>query len=209
MTTETETRTTHVAGELLVPDFDTLPGEAFGDERAYWMGVTSDCPIAQINIVGLNFPRRNEIFVADPARPGGPKLRVPAIGGLHRKVTQEHIIALREVLPRTVIRFAAALPTQPNEPGTGVNTGDSFKRAVKADLVIIPTAAQIVLAKENGTATPRYTRQAGDEPAAQYMFFKLCLDQDQPRRELSVPETIFDGGIFWPGDIDEINTLLS
>jgi len=209
MTTEVEIQTTHVDGNLLVPNFDDLPGVTLGTEHAYWMGVTPDCPISQINIVGLNFPKRNEIFVADPVNPGGQKIRVPSIGGLHRAVTQDHIIALREVLPRLVIRFATETPGQQEEPGTGVNTGHVFKRQRKAELVIIPTSAQIVKAKENGTQVPRYSRHAGDRAAAEFMFFKLCLDQAVPRRELTCPETIFQGGIFWPEDINEINALLS
>ena len=215
MTTALENRTTHVGGELLVPKFDELPGVTGGDEHAYWMGVTPDCPIAQINIAGLNFPKRNEIFMVDPINPGGQKIRVPAIGGLHKKVTQDHILALREVLPRLVIRFAAAQPEQKEEPGTGQNTGHVFKRGVKAELVIIPTPAQIVKAKKEVEKTgkniriPRYSRDVGDRPAADFMFFKLCLNQEDPRRELTVPETIRVGGIFWPGDIDEINALLS
>ena len=108
-----------------------------------------------------------------------------------------------------VIRFSAAIQGQQEERGTGENTGDPHLRGRKAVLVIIPTAAQIVLAKAEKTRVPRFVRTPGDEPAAKYMFFKLCLDQKKPRREMSEPETIFDGGIFWPGDIDELNELLS
>jgi len=209
MNTATAPHTTQVDGHLLVPNFDDLPGVCLGDEHAYWMGVTPDCPLAQINVVGLNFAKRNEIFVVDPLNPGGQKIRVPAIGGLHRKVTADHILALREMLPRLVIRFAHAEAEQKEEPGTGVNTGHQFKRGVKAKLVKIPTPAQIVIAQENGQRIPRYSREAGDRPAAEFMFFKLCLDQEAPRRELTVPESVAQGGIFWPGDIDEINALLS
>lgn len=207
--TATAPRTTLVDGHLLVPNFDELPGVCLGDEHAYWMGLTPECPIGQIDIVGLNFPKRNEIFVVDPLKPGGQKIRVPAIGGLHQKITQDHILGLREALPRLVIRFANAESEQQEERGTGKNTGDAFKRGVRAKLVKIPTPAQVADAIKNGTRIPRYVREAGDKPAADFMFFKLCLNQETPRRELTPPETIAKGGIFWPGDIDEINALLS
>jgi hypothetical protein len=168
-----------------------------------------ECPIGQINVAGLNFPKRNEIFMADPLNPGGQKIRVPSIGGLHKTITQDHILALREILPRLIIRFSGVETAQQEEVGTGTNIGHKFKRGVKAKLVKIPTPAQIVSARENGTKVPRYVREHGDRPAAEYMFFKLCLDQNAPRRELTPPETIATGGIFWPGDIDEINALLS
>ncbi len=196
-------------GEQLSAPLDSYPGVAVIHENAYWMGVVPSCPVNQINVAGLNFSKLNEIFVDDPARTGN-KLRVPVIGELHRGVTLDHIHALAAALPRLVLRFPKGKGSRDvaEEPGAGENIGDVHVRTRKGFLIRVPTEEMIAAAKEGGVHRPRYVRKPGDEPAADYMYFKLCDNQEEPHRGVVVPPSISVAGLEWPALLDDDGTDL-
>lgn len=187
------------ASEFL-PDFNAHQGFAVAQDYAYYLGVLGSCPVAQINCAGLNFPMRNDVFRDDPARPG-KKMRVGVVGGQNNKVNADHIAALRTSLKRLVIRFKEE-PEQLEEPGTGKNTRAPHKKARVGKLIRIPTAEQVAEARESGGHVPRYVRDPNDEPAARYMYMHPCPDQSYPERGHDFT-TIEEGGIFWPGALDD------
>ena len=194
-------RTTQIDGASLVPDFDSHAGRGVTTEYAYWMGLTPACPAHQINVAGLNFPKMNEILIQDPNRTG-KRQRIPVIGGLDKGVNSDHIAALRAVLPRLVVRFTeAAAGDQIEETGSGQNIGDVHVRVRKGFIITIPTAEAIAQAKADGRQVPRYIRKPGDEPAARYMYFKLCENQGSPLRGNECPPSIEEAGIFWPEEL--------
>ncbi len=189
------------------PDLDSFKGLAVTDEYAYYLGVTGDCPVTQIDCVGLNFPMRQEVFRPDPMHPG-QRRREPVIGGMNKRINIDHIHALRECLKRMVIRFKDE-PAQKEEQGTGKNIGADHQRLRRGKLVKIPTSEQLLLAQKERLHVNRYVRQPNDEPAVRYMYFKLCPDQANPARGHDF-STIEESGIIWPGELDaELETLLN
>jgi len=196
---------TRIAPSDLVPDFEAHEGAGVLNEYAYWMGLTANCPAHLINCVELSFSKVNELIVPDVKRPGR-MTRVPAIGGLNRNVTANHIAALRERLPRMVIRFTEARESprdQHEEPGTGLNIGDAHLKIRKGFVITIPSAEQVKAYRAAKVAIPTYTRRPDDEPAARYMYFHFCENQDDPKRGAEYPPTIEEAGIFWPDELVE------
>lgn len=189
-----------IPNEAFLADLDTQPGLAVDMAYAYWLGVTAACPANQIDCAGLHFPKMQERIIPDPNRPG-EHVRVPVIGGLDRHVTRDKLDALREIVSRLVIRFIEA-PEAQEEPGTGENIGDVVRRARKGYVITIPTEAQIQAAKDEGRTLRRYTRQPHDEPAAKYMYMRLCEDQTDPQRGLAAPPTLAEVGVSWPDGSD-------
>jgi hypothetical protein len=187
-----------ISGADLLADLDSQPGLGVTTEYAFWMGVVPSCPVAQINAGGLNFPKMNERLIDSPNRTG-EKLRVPEIGGLNKHVNIQHIERLKELIPRLVLRFKDD-PVEAEEPGSGENIGHVHQRPRRGYVVTIPTEEEIAKAKEAGANLPRYVRQPLDEPAAKYMFLKLCADQEMPQREAIYPPTLDVTGIEWPDE---------
>lgn len=182
------------AGDELVADLDAH-GVTHERQVAYWVGVTPQCPVPQINCGGLNFPKINELLIP---RPGfkNEKQRVPVIGGLVRDMTADKLAALREILPRLVIRFTEDAGTH-EEPGTGKNIGDAHMRTRKGFVITIPTEEAVKDANARGIAIRRYVHQPNDEPAARYMFLTPCADQNEPRRGEVYPATLDKTGLVW------------
>jgi len=187
-------------GASLLADLDAQPGLGITTEFAFWMGVTVHCPVNQINAGGLNFPKMNERLIDNPNRTGD-KLRVPEIGGLNKHVNIEHFERLQELLPRLVLRFKDD-PVEVEEKGSGENIGHVHMRPRRGYVVTIPTDEEVKRAKEGGANLPRYVRQPLDEPAAKYMFLKLCFDQEYPQREAIYPPTLDVTGIEWPDEAE-------
>lgn len=191
--------TTKLAASEFIPDFNAHKGFAVANEHAYYLGVLGTCPVAQINCGGLNFPMRNDVFRDDPSRPG-KKMRVGVVGGQNNKVNAHNIAALRTGLKRLVIRFTDE-PAQLEERGTGKNTRAPHQKGRRGKIIRIPTPEQMAEAREAGVHVPVYVRQPNDEPAARYMYMHPCPDQAYPERGHDFT-TIEEGGIFWPGELD-------
>ena len=204
MTTKKQTR---LPPSEFLPDLDTFEGLAVTDEYAYYMGIVEGCPVTQIQVVGLNFPMREDVFRPDPMRPG-ERRREPVLGALHNRINVDHIRALRDCLKRMVIRFKDE-PEQKEELGTGKNVKDAFRRGRRGRIIKIPSAEQMALARSEGLHVNHYRREPNDEPAARYMYFKLCPDQTKPARGHDF-STIEEEGIVWPGELDaETEALLA
>lgn len=201
-----EQKSTKIAAETLLPDFENHPGLAIAKPVAYWLGLTTDCPANQIDCAGLHFPKVQEMIVPNPQDPG-KKVRVPVIGGLDANVTEDKILRLQEVLPRLVIRFLSE-PAQKEQPGTGQNTGDPVVRARKGYVITIPTEQMVEDARANGKTLKPYIRLPNDEPAANYMYLQVCPDQKLPARGTIAPSTIGEIGIEWPNEIQSVDDLL-
>lgn len=201
-------KTTQIEGSTLVPNFDDHMDLGVTTEHAYWMGVTPDCPAHQISCAGLDFPKMNERLIPDPNRTG-KTVRVPVLGGLNKGVTSTQVEALRECLPRMVIRFTEEELDQKEEQGSGNNIGDVHVKVRKGYVITIPTAKQIKDAKKAKTRIPRYVRNVNDVPAARYMFFEICKNQTEPQRGVECPPTIETAGVFWPDELSELDELLS
>lgn len=190
---------THIPASELVPDLGSarLRSGTLNQYR-YWIGALPDCPVESVDLCGLNFPKVNENLIDDPMRTGIKK-RVPVIGAIVF-ITAEKIRALRERLPRTVIRFLDE-PEQRDEPGTGQNVGDVHKRARRGHLITIPTPEEVEARKKAGRSTRQYVPGPNDVPAANYLFAQLCADQQNGSREETYPETLADTGLVWPDEL--------
>ena len=190
---------TRIDGSKLVPT--VVPGaEARGltNSYKYWVGVTPSCPVEWVNLCGINFPKVNELIVADPMRTSTKK-RVPVIGSI-LQLTEDQNRAMRERLPRTVIRIYND-GGQIQEPGTGQNIGDNHVRPQRGNLITIPTNAEIDDRKKRNKPLNTYTPSKNDVPAARYMFAVLCEDQERGSRSDFYPDVLEVTGLEWPDEI--------
>lgn len=194
---KTLTKTTKVSASRLAPDFNNIPGDLNLAEHTFWLGVTADCPCGQIDVAGLHFPKSEEKIVVNDA---GKQVRVPVIGAINKTVTRFHFEELVKVLPRLVIR-----PTnQVLQDGSGVNIKDPIERA-KGRLIKIPDEKMIAGASEHGRRLQPYTKQPGDRPATEFMFFVHA-----PRGVRGTEyQTIAELGLEWPEELKAIEDLLS
>jgi hypothetical protein len=65
------------------------------------------------------------------------------------------------------------------------------------------------LAKKNGKGYRAYVPDLEkDVPAARFMFCVLCEDQKNGSRGNTYPETLETAGIYWPGEIEDLDSLI-
>lgn len=186
----------HTPGRDLVPDLSKHRASV-ESTRFYWVGVTPDCPVRFVDLAGINFPAHNENLIPDPSRPGRKK-RQPVVGAIV-PMNAEKIDQIRERLARTVIRFTDD-KGQKEEPGTGQNLGDLARRPRRGYLITIPREEDVAAREKAGRPTRRYMQQPGDQPAARYMFAKLCTNQTTGNRGDEYPDVLEQTGLDWPGD---------
>lgn len=169
----------------LAPDFDNLPGEVVSTETCFWLGITEDIGIGQIDKAGLHFPYYNEAIETNNA---GDPMRTPQVGCINRTVNRHKFDALCEILPRLVIRF---------EPDREVQIKPGVTRTVRrAKLLTIPTEAQIAGATTNGQRLRPYVKQPGDRPASEFLFFHHAPTGHRGPRGSQRP--ISETGLEWP-----------
>lgn len=174
-----EARTKISGADLLPKDIKTVTSTLY----YYWLGVTADCPCAHLDAGGVRFPMMQEMIEPDPIRKG-QDLRRPVSGSI-QQLSEEHILAIVEELPRLMIRLLAGQ----NGP-------------VKGYGVRIPTEEQVQEARRLGRPMPKYVKQPGDEFAVKYMYAVLCPDQDNPIRGLHCPLSLADIGLEWPDEME-------
>ncbi len=207
MTQETDTLVVPQGGTLIRPDvlrpnLKEMPSSVVSRTYAYWLGLLPECPRNQIDCAGFSFQKMNEEIKPNPRKPGS-KLRNPVPGGLHKHVNVGQIIALRLILPRLMLRFTGEVDSRMT-----TDDPDSPRPLRVGKLLKIPTPRQVAEAKARSGYVPHYEPEPEDEPAMNYMFFKLCEDQDRPRRGLTAPEPISVTGVWWPEPINQMEELL-
>lgn len=189
---ETKTKKSKsVKGADLVPDMAaSAPGVT--REYYYWVGVFPSCPVDNLTVAGVAFPKVNEDLVPQA---GTTELqRVPHVGGITR-LTADKLELIRDRVSQTVLRFRDARAE--DEPMAGVGLSQHF-RARRGHPIRIPSAKAIREAEKSGRTLPRYVAGAHDEPAARYMFAHLCEDQENPRPGGVYPPSLEDAGLHWP-----------
>jgi hypothetical protein len=157
----------------------------------YWVGLLPDCPKEFAELAGTSFPKTTATLQKESA--SGRTVHVPRFGTV-TSLTEEQINLMRDKLSRTVIRFRQ--PTR--DPLERANVGDITERRT-GHFITVPTEAEIEERRKAKRAAMRYTPQANDEPAADYMFAVLCEDQDKPRCGDYYPEPLSKTGLEWPG----------
>lgn len=187
-------KTRIVAGSDLVPNLETLKTGSL-TRYAYWVGISPSCPVENIVLGGINFPKVAERIVDDPMRTA-QKRRVPVIGSLVW-LSIEQIDKIREALSRTVIRFYPD-GGQKEEPGTGQNVGDNHIRPRRGQVITIPSAEQVEEAQKSGRAIRRYIASERDVPAARFLFAQLCADQKNGNRGDFYPDPLETTGLDYP-----------
>ena len=187
----------HIAGSDLVPDL-SAPAPEVTAEFVYWVGVTHDCPVNHIVCAGNDFPMATSEIILDP-RDGKRKLsNPPGIGGFAR-LTRTKIERMRDDLKRLVIR---TYPNAKDDNETGdrsKNIGDPIRRARRGQIIRIPRASDFEVARKEGRSINPYIPQAGDVPAARYMFAVPCEDQKHPKRGTYYPPSLEEAGLHWAG----------
>jgi hypothetical protein len=195
------------AGSDLLPDLEQHR-DAVETSFCYWVGVTPACPVNQIDVAGVAFPKVNEIVELA----GNETVRIPVIGGLVW-LTRPEIEEMRKRIKRTVIRFVQKT-TEPGEvkpkylakeSGVGMSASEALVsdregKNRKGFAITIPTAEELEERRKNNFSAIPYQQQRGDEPAACYMFAQPCADQNAPSRGSVYPQTLDKTGLVWPGD---------
>ena len=193
MTTKTtKAEAPKAKGASLLPD-PKRHQYAVAEERRYWIGVIPSCPVEFIALAGESFPKINERIFPHPNRTG-EMTRVPVIGAL-MKMTKEKLEKMQEQLPRTIIRIIE--DGKKDEPGTGENIGDVFRRPRQGQLITIPSDATVKAMQKAGRPFQRYTPQKTDEPAAAYMFAVPCDDPVDGERKETYPLPLSETGLEW------------
>lgn len=187
---------TKFEGKSLVPDLEKNR-TAVSRLYWYWIGVTPNCPVDEVQIVGTGFPKVEEKVT----QINGKTQRHPLIGKLVQ-LDEAAIRRLRERLPRTVIRFIDA-KDQHEEPGTGMNLGDVYERKRRGHLITIPRESDVAEIEKQGRAVRRYVQDPRDQPAARYMFAQICDDQERGNRGAVYPETLETTGLEWPDEMKD------
>lgn len=206
---KTRAKTTRIDPKDLAVDFDSFEGLAVLEEHPFWLGLTADCPVNQIDVAGLHFPKAEEEIKINAA---GKQIRNPVHGALNFHVTRQHFDALCEVLPRLVIRFTdKGIEEPPEKDAAGVITGAPLV-VRRGYLVKIPTAAQIAEREEEiqrmggrGRKLRPYMRDPRDVPASRFMYFQHVPNKMRGN-EFS---TIEEDGLEWPEVLEEIDEILS
>jgi len=180
----TKTNPHKIDPAALAPDFDNLPEEHVGKRGTFWMGLTKDCPLGQIDVAGLHFPGYNEVIGTDNA---GRQTRHGVIGALNSEVTRTHFDELVKVMPRLVVRFERL-------PKSALEQPEDDKVRRRALLIKIPDEAMIAGATAHGRTLKPYRRMEGDRPASEFMFFHHA---PLGVRGLEY-QTIAEVGLEWP-----------
>ncbi len=163
----------------------------------YWVGLTPDCPVNNLTMAGLSFPKINERLVADPRRTG-EKRRVPVIGALVW-IDRQAMECIREQIPRTIMRMLAPVEENTRNMET---VSDNVTKPQRGHLITIPSQEQIQQALEDGSPINHYNYdEQKDVPAARYMFAHLCEDQSNPQRGEFYPDTLDKTGLQWPEEL--------
>lgn len=191
-------------GSSLVPTI--TPGSAGVERRTwYWAGVLPACPVESLDVAGVHFPKVQEEILPGP---NNTKRRVPKLGALVR-LTERHLRALEAKLPYKVLRFlnedqqrreVEAAEAEETAGGKIQNLGDAARRARRGYPVNVPEPLPKDAAPWAGRNQRRYVPQAGDEPAARFMFLVPCQDQGRPTRGEWYPEPLEVTGLEWPAE---------
>lgn len=195
-----ESQSTHIPGASLRADIDQHSAAQIVSLK-FWVGVLPSSPVESIDCAGVNFPKVSELLVP-PADGSRYMRRIPKVGAV-TILTEKHITELMERLPRLVIRFREQ-PSQMQEPGTGQNLGDPVVRGRRGFLITIPREEDLELARSKGRAVRPYVRQKWDEPAADYMYARVCTDQNTGNFFDEVPKPLSETGLEWPANIASV-----
>lgn len=193
---------TNLPGSLLVPDF-SAQSVTHARQYYYWIGLLPSCPRDYVTVAGLCFSKLNADQVAQDGSPNRKSL-VPFPGAI-TIIDEARIRRLRDMLPRTVIRFYE----QGAESGIGENIGDTPNRR-RGQLITIPTEKEITWQQQNGKVVRRYDPRPFDEPFAAYAYAVVCEDQEnpEPSSRTKYPPTLAEAGLEWPDEIKDLEALL-
>lgn len=183
------------SGQSLVPDLSKLTKGVIG-KHWYWMGALPGCPREHLDIGSTDFPKMTEDVRRDSR---GKTHRTPKIGSL-RMLTMAQLHRIEDDLRFCIIRFDKADSESPGGPGDGLEVLDNDRR--KGRPIRIPSDPAVEKAIKDGRPLRPYSAEATDEPAARYVFMKLC-DQDKPQRSDSYPEPMEVDGLPWPSGTQE------
>lgn len=185
-----ESKITKIAATSLVPDMGKFAKDgSAGAEYLYWCGLDPKAPVEYVNLAGMTFPKATEQIVDDPLRTSVRK-RIPVIGQLQR-VNAVTLARLREILPRTIVRFYDA-KAEIEEAGTGKNVGDVHQRPLRGNIITIPTPEEV------SRGARAYVANKNDMPIARLIFMQLCADQVRGSRGEFYPDSVEVTGIEWP-----------
>ena len=206
-TRKKDTTTTSLPPSLQAPiqgtklagsDFLPTPQQTATVSRyRYWVGVTPDCPVENLTIGGISWPKINERLIADPRRTG-EKRRLPVIGAIVW-IDKQRMQVIKRDTPLTVMRLM--LPSQ--SASRHMETiSDNVERPPSGHVITIPSPQDIEDAHREGRAINHYHHDAEkDVPAARYMFAQLCEDQENPQRGEYYPDTLEKTGFEWPEEL--------
>ena len=143
-----------VKANTIVSGSDLMPGPqqtATVSRYRYWVGVTPDCPVENLTIGGISWPKLNERLISDPRRTG-EKRRVPVIGALVW-IDPMCMQIIKRDLPLTVMRLMVPHERSSRHMET---IGDNVERPPHGHVITIPSAEEIQEARQAGRAINHY-----------------------------------------------------
>jgi hypothetical protein len=174
---------TKIAGRSLVPDL-TKNLRAIETRYWYWLGALQDLPAGQATAGGISFHKITERVWRDAA---GNTQREPKIGNV-QQLTAYDIKRIRDRLPYLVARISKPDEEIPDRRGR---------------LVRIPTEVEIEERIKHKRPVRRYVQESGDRPLADYLFAKLCEDQESHKPGHTYPPPLSQSGLEWPDELQD------
>lgn len=184
-------------GADLVPDLSKHKA-GISTSYWYWIGGLPGLPVENVAIGGETFPKMEERVIVT----GTETHRSGVIGALVR-LTPEKVKRIREALPRTIIRFTEAKGVFARGTGERVDVvmGEPTRR--KGFPITIRPEAECIERAKNNFGVDAYEARPHDEPAADYLFAALCVDQSRPTRGEYYPDPLSTTGLEWPGSLKD------
>lgn len=175
----------------LTPDLTSLGAAVSRDTRFVWVGVYPHCPVSNIHIAGVCFPKMTYSFATVQGQRQA-SVRVGAITQLEQHQAEK----LLKSLSRTVVRFLGGAPTlDVDVPFEELveRLATRWTKNTRGHLITVPTPEHMQMMREQNRPLPEYTpNPETDIHAARLIYAVPCENQDRPAAGTGLPTPLAD-----------------
>ena len=171
-------------------DLDTFGTVKELESRFFWVGAFPICPVDNVHLGGVCFPKITERLVKVPT--SSKKQRSPQAGTVTR-FTAEQAEIIIDRLKRSVVRFHEAVPDWTTPEGLE----DMTENRYKGEIIRVPAPAEVAELRKQGRPVTVYRRGPHDYMLATMLFAVQCPDQERPSAGTVYPEPLSVTGLTW------------